>query len=129
MWYYIVMDYKKLNVTDTLTLIGELEHTRRHCLRSAVSVDNEEDKFFYMVTAKQCQDLRRAIMKKNFPVKTTDWCLVKCAASMRQVAYETANDDDFILKELDDLVDSIMEHATGMDLSECVACKQDQNSE
>lgn len=118
------MDYDKLNVTDSLALVGELEHTRRHLLRSAQYAD-EEDQVFYLVLAKQCQEARRKYMEKNFPVDTKLWCLVKCAATLRQLTYETTTKDLEFLKEIDSIVDEIMEKATGKDLSECEACKQD----
>lgn len=122
------MDYDKLNVTDLLALVGELEHARRHCLRSVQYAD-EEDKFFYLLTAKQCQELRREVMKEYFPTDHKLWCLVKSAATMRQIAYETAKDNDDILSKVDRVVDIIMEKATGQDLSECEACKKDMESE
>lgn len=118
------MDYEKLNVTDSLALIGELEHTRRHLLRSAQYAD-EDDQVFYLVLAKQCQETRRKLMEKNFPVDTKLWCLVKCAATLRQLSYETATKDVEMIKTIDGIVDDIMEKATGKDLSECEACKQD----
>lgn len=119
------MDYGKLNVTDCLALIGELEHARRHCLRSVQYAD-DDDKIFYLVTAKQCQELRRKYMEKHFPVDTKLWCLVKSAATLRQIAYETMSDDVETLKDIDDIVDGIMEKATGKDLSECESCRQDK---
>jgi len=119
------MDYDKLNVTDSLALVGELEHTRRHLLRSAQYAD-EEDQVFYLVLAKQCQEARRKYMEKNFPVDTKLWCLVKCAATLRQLTYETATKDLEFLKEIDSIVDEIMEKATGKDLSECESCASDR---
>ena len=68
-------------------------------------------------------------MAKNFPdISDQDWCLCKAAASLRQLAYETANADIETLKEIDTLVDDIWEAATGEDLSDCVACKDDKNA-
>lgn len=64
-------------------------------------------------------------MEKNFPVDTKLWCLVKCAATLRQLTYETTTKDIEFLKEIDAIVDEIMEKATGKDLSECEACRQD----
>lgn len=118
------MDYDKLNVTDSLAVVAELEHTRRHLLRSAQYAD-EDDQVFYLVLAKQCQEARRKFMEKNFPVDTKLWCLVKCAAVLRQLTYETTTKDLEFLKEVDAIVDEIMEKATGKDLSECEACRQD----
>ena len=119
------MDYDKLNVTDSLAVVGELEHMRRHLLRSVQYAD-EDDKIFYLVTAKQCQEMRRKYMAKHFPVDTKLWCLVKSAATLRQLLYETTSDDVELLKEIDTLVDDIMEKATGKDLSECESCRQDK---
>lgn len=122
------MDYDKLNVTDSLALVGEMEHTRRHLLRSAQYAE-EDDKIFYIVLAKQIQEARRKYMAKHFPVDTKLWCLVKCAATLRQLLYETTTDDTETLKEIDSIIDDIMEKATGKDLSECSACKEDMQKE
>jgi protoheme ferro-lyase len=36
------------------------------------------------------------------------------------------SDDVETLKDIDDIVDGIMEKATGKDLSECESCRQDK---
>lgn len=123
-------DHDKASVSDKIRLIGELEHIRAHALRSATSVWTEEDDseaVKYLVIAKRAQTLRREYMKNHFnEIKDTDWCLCKSAACLRQVLYEVNNGWSEELKELDDFVDEIWGGALNMDLSDCVACKEDR---
>ena len=82
---------------------------------------------FYLVLAKQAKDLRREFMQKNFPdIDSKLWCLCKSAACLRQVAYEIWEEKADQLKEIDDMVDEIWGKALGIDLSDCVACKEDK---
>ena len=123
-------NHDKASVADKIRLIGELEHIRAHALRSAASVWTEEDDseaVKYLVMAKRAQTLRREYMKNHFnEIKDTDWCLCKSAACLRQVLYEVNNGWPEELKELDDFVDEIWGNALEMDLSDCVACKEDR---
>jgi len=123
-------NHDKASVADKIRLIGELEHIRAHALRAAASVWREEDDseaVKYLVMAKRAQTLRREYMKNHFnEIKDTDWCLCKSAACLRQVLYEVNNGWPEELKELDDFVDEIWGGALGMDLSDCVACKEDR---
>ena len=67
-------------------------------------------------------------MQKHFgELKDTDWCLCKAAACLRQIAYEVCEGDTIELKEIDDFVDEIWGGALGMDLSACIACKEDRD--
>ena len=123
-------DHKKAEVSDKIALIGELEHGRRHAIRSANSVfDGEDDNSqwgFYAVKAAQFKRLRREVQRAYFSdIKDTDWCLCKLSASLRQLAYEIDLDKD-ILKDIDDLVDEVWGDALNMDLSDCVACAEDK---
>lgn len=122
-------DHGKASVADRLLVIGELEHGRRHCLRSAVSVWTEEDdseSIQYLLWAKRFQEIRREYMRKHFgELKESDWCLLKVCASLRQLVYEVCEGDVEELKELEDLVDEITGKALGMDMSDCRACKDD----
>lgn len=122
-------NHGKASVADRLLVIGELEHGRRHCLRSAASVWREEDdseSFQYLLWAKRFQEIRREYMRKHFgDLEESDWCLVKVCASLRQLVYEVCEEDLEELKELEDLVDEITGNALGMDMSDCVACKDD----
>lgn len=121
-------DHNKGEVADKIAVIGELEHIRRHALRSAVSLANNEDDawLFYLVLAKQAKEMRRAFQKNNLPeISDPDWCLCKSASCLRQMAYEIDLDKDQ-LKEFDDLVDNIWGHALDMDLSDCIACAEDK---
>lgn len=125
-------DHKKAEVADKIALIGELEHGRRHALRSANSVFNDDDQdynwLFYTTKAIQFKRLRREVQQAYFSdIKDTDWCLCKLSASLRQLAYEIDLDED-ILKDIDDLVDEVWGNALNMDLSDCVACAEDKES-
>ena len=123
-------NHKKASVSDKIAIVAELEHIRRHSLRSAVSVWREEDDSEskrYLLLAKEARDLRRDYMRKHFgELKDADWCLCKSAACLRQLAYEVCDSDDLELKELDDFVDEIWGGALSMDLSDCEACKSDR---
>lgn len=123
-------NHDKAAVSDKIRMIGELEHARAHALRSAASAwEEEDDSEFtkYLLIAKRAQSLRREYMRKHFgDIKDTDWCLCKSAACIRQIAYEVCEADEEELKELDDFVDEIWGEALGMDLSECVACREDR---
>lgn len=123
-------NHDKASVADKIRLIGELEHIRAHALRSAASVWTEEDDseaVRYLVMAKRAQTLRREYMKNHFNgIKDTDWCLCKAAATLRQILYEVNDGWPEELKEIDDFVDEIWGGALGMELSDCVACKEDR---
>lgn len=125
-------NHDKAAVADKIRLIGELEHIRAHALRAAASTweeDDDSESVKYLVIAKRAQNLRRDYMKNHFnELKDTDWCLCKAAASLRQVLYEVNNGWPEELKELDDFVDDIWGEALDMDLSDCVACKEDRES-
>lgn len=123
-------NHSKASVADKIRLISELEHVRAHALRAAVSAWEEEDdseSTKYLLIAKRAQTLRRDYMKKHFgQLKDTDWCLCKSAACLRQVAYEVCEGDAVELKEIDDFVDEIWGQALDMDLSDCLACREDR---
>ena len=122
-------DHGKASIADKLLLVGELEHGRRHCVRSAASVWREEDdseSIQYLLWAKRFQEIRREYMRKHFSdLEESDWCLVKVCASLRQLVYEVCEGDIEELKELEDLVDEITGKAFKRDMSSCVACKDD----
>lgn len=123
-------NHKKASVADKIALIGELEHGRRHCVRSAASAWREEDdsdSIQYLLWAKRFQEIRREYMKKHFgDLKETDWCLIKVCAGLRSLVYEVCEGDVEELKEIEDLIDEITGKALGMDMSDCLACKEDR---
>lgn len=123
-------NHEKAGVGDKILLIGELEHGRRHCVRSAASVWREEDdseSLQYLIWAKRFQEIRREYMRKHFgDLKESDWCLFKVCSSLRQLAYEVCNGNVEELKELEDLIDEITGSSLKMDLSDCVACREDR---
>jgi len=121
-------DHAKAGVGDRITTVGEMEHLRRHALRSAVSSEEgSELAFNCLVWAKQLQDMRREYMRKHFgEIDDKLWCMCKSAACLRQLAYEVDGDDANFLKEVDNLVDDIWGTAVNKDLSDCESCRADR---
>lgn len=121
-------DHDKAGVGDRIAIIGEMEHLRRHALRSALSLEEgDETAFSYLVWAKTLQDMRRGYMRKHFgEIDDKLWCMCKSAACLRQLAYEVDGDDANFLKEVDNLVDDIWGTAVNKDLSDCESCRADR---
>ena len=121
-------DHAKAGVGDRIAAVGEMEHLRRHALRSAVSSEEgSELAFNCRVWAKQLQDMRREYMRKHFgEIDDKLWCMCKSAACLRQLAYEVDGDDANFLKEVDNLVDDIWGTAVNKDLSDCEVCRSDR---
>lgn len=119
------IDHKKLSITDTLAIVGELEHLRRHIIRSVQYMEDDDNKLFWLVQAERCQRLRREYMKKYFPVDEKFWCIVKACGTLRQMTYEAFSKDVDELKEIDGMIDEIMSEILGVDVSGCEACRQD----
>ena len=123
-------DHDKAGVGDKILLLGQLEHGRNHCLRSAISVWRENDdseSAQYLIWAKRFQEIRREYMRNHFgELEESDWCLIKVCASLRQLAYEVCEGNAEELKEIEDLIDEIAGTALGMDLSSCEACRSDR---
>lgn len=121
-------DHAKAGVGDRIATVGEMEHLRRHALRSAISLEEgNESAFSYLVWAKTLQDMRREYMRKHFgEINDKLWCMCKSAACLRQLAYEVDGDDANFLKEVDNLVDDIWGTAVNKDLSDCESCRSDR---
>lgn len=121
-------DHAKAGVGDRIATVGEMEHLRRHALRSAISSEEESElAFSCLVWAKQLQDMRREYMRKHFgEIDDKLWCMCKSAACLRQLAYEVDGDDVNFLKEVDNLVDDIWGTAVNKDLSDCETCRSDR---
>lgn len=123
-------NHDKAGRSDQIALIAELEHIRRHALRSAVvsyTEENDESAIFYMMMAIKARDLRRDFMKKNLGfIGSKDWCLCKSAACLRQLSYEIAGIDANMISEIDSLVDEIWSNALNEDLSDCESCLADK---
>lgn len=126
----MAIDSEKANIVDQIALISELEHLQRHLLRSMISPNiDEEERIWYAVNAKRAKDIRRAYMKKHFPDMLDElWCAGKCAASIRQLNYETFTGDIEEAEEIDALVDSIWSKITGEDMTGCKACADDKKA-
>lgn len=122
-------DHNKASIADKLHVLGELQHGRRHCVRSAAAAWREEDdsdSIQYLLWAKRFQEIRREYMKKHFGgLKETDWCLLKVCAELRSLIYEVCEGDVGELREMEDLIDEITGKALGMDMSSCLACRED----
>ena len=122
-----IFNHKKAAVSDDIRLVAELEHIRAHALRSAVVAEGTEDEMFYLVTAQRAKELRRQFMQDHYPnIDSKLLCMCKSAACLRQVAYEIWGEKAEFLKQIDTLVDDIWGKATGEDLSDCEACKDDK---
>lgn len=122
-----IFNHKKAAVSDDIRLVAELEHIRAHALRSAVIAEGTEDEMFYLVAAQRAKELRRQFMQDHYPnIDSKLWCMCKSAACLRQVAYEIWGEKAEFLKQIDTLVDDIWGKATGEDLSDCEACKDDK---
>lgn len=122
-----IFNHKKASIADDIRLISELEHIRAHALRSAVVAEGTDDEMFYLLTAQRAKELRRQFMQDHYPnIDSKLWCMCKSAACLRQVAYEIWGEKAEFLKQIDTLVDDIWGKATGEDLSDCEACKDDK---
>lgn len=122
-------NHDKAGVSDRIFILSEMEHARRHAIRSAVAAEDGDMSFNFLVWAKTLQDLRRNYMKKHFgDIDDKYWCLCKSAACLRQLVYEVDGGDLDTLKEVDALVDDIWGTAVGKDLSDCEACRDDKNT-
>lgn len=125
-------NHTKAGTSDRIAIISELEHSRRHAIRSAVTLSIEEkaeEAFKFLVWAKQLQDMRRKYMTKWFGnIDAKHWCLCKSTACLRQLAYEAEGDDSEFIVEIDNLVDQIWGDAIGEDLSDCTVCKEDKKA-
>lgn len=119
-------DFDNANLADQITVIGELEHLYMHALKTASTL-GEEEGFFYMTLAHMTKELRRRFMREHFPdVREEDWCILKAADTIRQRIYECANTSHKDLEEVNNLWALVMEHIFGVDLSACIACKEDK---
>lgn len=123
-------NHGKASTSDRIAVVSEMEHSRRHALRSAIVLSTEEkpeEAFKFLVWAKTLQDMRRAYMGKHFAnVDIKHWCLCKSAACLRQLAYEVEGDDIDFLREVDNFVDEVWGDALGEDLSGCEVCASDK---
>jgi hypothetical protein len=120
----VTLGHEKLVLSDLLALVGELEHARRHAIRSAHVTEELEEKIFYEVTANKARDIRRKVMD-SLGLKDEDWCLVKSASALRQLAYEVGLSGE-AGHELEQMVDQIYSEAFGTDMSGCKSCINDR---
>lgn len=133
-------DHRLKGLQDAVSFVGELEHARRHALRSFDSIERQlqddalnekllEKSTHYAVIAERCQNIRRAFMEEKFgDVDDEDWCLLKTTAALRQLAYELMPTNASTLHDTELLVDSTWSHALGEDMSGCKSCKEDREN-
>lgn len=120
------MDHKNLALSDKITLLGECEHLRRHCIRSAHVTEDDEKKFYYQVKAKQLQDVRRKLQDKWLRTDELDWCIVKSSATLKQLNSELIKDDLELFSDIERIADDLLGNALGEDLSGCKSCAADK---
>lgn len=139
-FYSVAMtpDHRLKSLFDAVSFVGELEHTRRHALRSVHVIgqqlkDSPEDEklamknVHYNVIAEQCRDVRRKFMEKEFGfVDDEDWCLLKSTAVLRQLAYELMPETSLVLDDTEKLVDTVWGLALDEDMTGCKSCKEDR---
>lgn len=119
-------DFDKANLSDQITVIGNLEHLYMHLLKSASTLE-EDEAVFYLTLAQMVKEYRREFMREHFPsVEERDWCVLKAVETVRQRVYESANTSHKNLKEINDIWGLITEHIFGVDMSGCSACKEDK---
>ena len=122
-------NYDTANLADQISVIGFCEHVYDHCCKSA-AVSSPEDAVFYMTIADMIKNYRRRFSKKHFPnVKDEDWCLLKAIEQVKQRVYESAHTSHEDLKEINDIWSEVTEHIFGIDMSGCVACKEDREED
>lgn len=122
--------YQTLNTSDHIRVISELEHIYSHAMRSKQVAWGTDDEVFYQVIANKAKALRRKYMRTYFPdCDDKLWCLGKASASLRQVIYEADEGNTELLKDADDIIDSIWGKISGKDLSDCEACRSDKKEE
>lgn len=122
-------NYDTANLADQISVIGFCEHVYDHCCKSA-SVSKPEDAVFYMTIADMIKNYRRKFSKEHFPdVKEEDWCLLKAIEQAKQRVYESAHTSHEDLKEINDIWSEVTEHIFGVDMSGCMACKEDKETE
>ncbi len=122
-------NFDTANLADQISVIGFCEHVYDHCCKSA-AVSKKEDAVFYMTIADMIKEYRRNFMKKHFPdVKDEDWCLLKSIEQVRQRVYESAHTSYDDLKGVNDIWSEVTEHIFGVDMSGCVACKENREED
>lgn len=131
-------DHRLKSLHDSAAFVGELEHVRRHAIRSAHIMgrrllDNPDDEHIaergihYFVVSQKCLELRRTFMEEEFGfVEDEDWCLLKGTAALRQLAYELMPQSMKVLDGTEVLVDTVWGNALGEDMSGCKSCKEDR---
>lgn len=118
--------HETLALVDKIALLGEIEHARHHCARSAHVAEDHEQKLFYQVKASQAKRLRREMQATWLDTGELDWCLVKTASRIKWLNEEVLEEDLDLFSEIEDFADSLLSHALKRDLSGCQSCHEDE---
>lgn len=122
------MNHEKMNTLDILWEMAELEHERRHALRTARTTADKDKRFRNLVRAGQAQEYRREIQHK-FDISEEEWCQAKVAMNIKQLAYETFTGDYELFEKLEDFTDDILSDILNEDMSGCSNCRADMDQE
>lgn len=125
-------EYQKhhiMGLADKVKLLGDLEHTRSHCVRSAHVAETDDEKFYYQVKSEQAKRIRREVQAKWLNAPEKDWCLVKTSARLKWLNEEVLSDDLETFSKIEDLADDLLSHALNEDLSGCASCRDDVQSD
>lgn len=120
------MNHDLLNLTDKIWMLSELEHLRRHARRSSKVAEDEEEKLFWNVVAKQSKELRRDYQKKYLDVDELGWCAEKVSASLKQLNYECEEEGSEFFERIESLTDMVLSHVLKEDLTQCEGCAKDR---
>lgn len=119
------LKHKKMNLSDKIWQLGELEHLRRHARRSAKVAKDEDEKLFWNVIALQSKKIRRDFQKEYLDTDDLSWCPEKVAASLKQLNYECEQEGSELFDRIENLCDMVLSHALGEDLYSCESCAKD----
>lgn len=118
------LKHKKMNLSDKIRKVGELEHMYFHAKRNTHVLEDPEEKLFWGVVARQAQEYRRGYQKEYLDVKDHEWCPEKVACSLKQVNSE--DDDPTYFDRIENLCDMVLSHILGEDLYGCESCAKDK---
>ena len=122
-------NFDNANLSDQITVIGNLEHLYYHALKAASTLE-EEEAVFYLTLADMVKQFRREYMREHFPkVEDKDWCILKAIETIRQRVYESSNLSHKDIKEVNNIWSMATEHIFGVDMSGCSSCAEDRKGE
>lgn len=116
-----------MSISDKISTLSELEHMRRHARRASKVTSDDEEKLFWNVISRQCQEIRREYQKEYLDTDEINWCPVKVAASLKQLNYECEEEGSHLFERIETLCDTVLSHALHEDLQGCEGCAKDHN--